>query len=683
LFRHKEEIESLKHKDPEFYQFLQENDQQTLGFGDDDDDNDDYYEEDDIDDNKSVDSEIDDNDENNIQQEQVISDRYHGVKVVHVNKSLLKSITDQAYQNSFSATRKLMAIFRIACSPNNDDEDDDDENDGESSSKRSTYVIDSPESYNYVMTNILNHAHIIFLKLLGMESVTLSMERNQLGNEFTKNSKWKKLNASILSFFKSILLSLSTVALSSNYEVTVYILNSLEPYIKFLAPLPRLTSKVMKTLLSIWSHGPNPNEDITNVRGYAFIRIRQLSRELPGSIVEECFRSLYLTYARECKSFTELTAPSVSFMMECILELYHTDITIAYQQAFVYIRQLALHLRAALLKVATSEFTNQLSSWQYLNCIRLWTKLICALPKMNELGPLTFPLVQIIFGLMSLTPSLYFVPLKFHLISCLHQLAAHTEAFIPTIPKLMDIILNPEFVTKSTPSTALAPQLQYIVRLPTNSIGYAAVRDLIISESITLIQQDADIYRFHVAFPEYIFLTIKKLKSFSKVCKISKWRDLVKTLVNQLEEYSEKVKKQRVSLGKAPIDIKEFEPLLQKGDLNAKERIIKSLKSRGVVTNSGVIIDTTDKNPITVTAKKRGKGYDEKGITMNGTKEKDTQASKQLKRKINDDDNDMIDHMKSTNDSKKKLKKKNDKKMNLNNIDDEIKKFEWSDSDDE
>jgi nucleolar complex protein 2 len=173
---------------------------------------------------------------------------------------------------------------------------------------------------------------------------------------------------------------------------------------------------VLKVFLRLWGYGPSPEDDVTNVRGQAFLRIRQMVLQLPGTLGEECFRGMYLTYARAAKTFSALSASGVVFMAQCVTELYTLDPAQAYQQAFLYIRQLALHLRTAMMK-KSSEATKLVLNWQYLNCLRLWTRVLCAQPKEDELKPLAFPLVQILYGVLAAAPSAVYIPLRFHVIS--------------------------------------------------------------------------------------------------------------------------------------------------------------------------------------------------------------------------------------------------------------------------
>lgn len=65
---------------------------------------------------------------------------------------------------------------------------------------------------------------------------------------------------------------------------------------------------------------------------------------------------MYLTYVKNTKFVSPNTLPEVNFMRQSLAEMFALDNTITYQMAFVYIRQLAIHLRNAItLKKKVSE----------------------------------------------------------------------------------------------------------------------------------------------------------------------------------------------------------------------------------------------------------------------------------------------------------------------------------------
>lgn len=586
---HKDELQSLQDKDPEFFKYLQANDANLLHFGDDDENEDlegELEEDDDDMDFSDEEGEGVEEDDDDDEEEGAIPASGRRAKresgSVEVTEILLNKTVENAQEGSFPALKKLLSIFRAACLPANDKDNDDEDNVDQSAS---TFIIPSPEIYQLVMIAVTENAHIAMYKHLDLEE--LSTENL---SKIEKHPRWKKLQFMVLSYYKSMLHTLNSLAVASKQEqVSVFLITSLEAYLPLLSPMPRLTRAVLKSLLVLWSQGMAPIDGEADVRVHAFLRIRQMALILPGTVREECFRSIYLRYARGCKSVSQTGGSSVVFMAQCVAELFTLDPVQAYQQAFLYIRQLALHLRAALVK-KTSEATRQVTTWQFLNCLRLWTRVICTMPDKDLLGPLIFPLAQIMFGVMAAAPSIYFIPLRFHLITCLHQLAASGRVFIPTASRLAEILEHPDLIAKPTPSTDLAPNIQYLVRLPSDSVLKVAVRDLLVSEVITLLRHDAEIYRYHVGLPEYSYLTIRKLRAFGKKTKINKWRDLCRTLAGQLEDHSSFAKLHRIKLGQSPMQITQFEPLLPSDHPMASIRLLKLLAGRGLEKVNEVIV---------------------------------------------------------------------------------------------
>lgn len=75
-------------------------------------------------------------------------------------------------------------------------------------------------------------------------------------------------------------------------------------------------------------------------------------------------KSIYLTLVRASKSTTAYTLPSINLMKNSSSDVFCLDHTMAYQHAFGYIRQLAIHLRNSMkikTKVCHDLFIDDLS----------------------------------------------------------------------------------------------------------------------------------------------------------------------------------------------------------------------------------------------------------------------------------------------------------------------------------
>lgn len=426
---HKKEIESLKTKDPDFYKFLQENDTQILNFGENEDD-DEGEEDDEVvgdlnENDDDQDFEVMDYDDNENETEEYLEDMEDeeleeeiqpkkkssgnvatgSIEITNemLDESIEKSIDPTC--NTFTSLKKLLGYFRAACAPNSDN-DDNEEEDNDSNITKNKYVVTSPDVYNNIMIKVLENAHIAF-KILFQSSDNDNRNEEYDFHKMEQHNKWKKYQTLITGFFKSISKALTTFQYLTDQNaeqsgpIGVFLISSLSEYIFLLSNLPRLARTILKLLLMIWSQDLAINLDVSKIRENAFLRIFQMAKVLPEIIAEDVFRQVYLVYAKKCRSYNEVNSPSVLFMMECFVQLYSINIGQAYQQGFVYIRQLALHLRSYILKkgsTVNNEHAKVVYSWQYLNCLKLWTKLLCAAPAENQLGALIFPLTQVILG---------------------------------------------------------------------------------------------------------------------------------------------------------------------------------------------------------------------------------------------------------------------------------------------
>lgn len=567
-------MKKLRKQDPEFYEFLQENDADLLDFN-------------------AEDAEEEEFDEDSMQ--------FGSHQKEELTSNVLKQTVERAKKGILKDIKLLQGMLRLACNPTIDSGDGEDEDDQD---HRIPYTISSPEIYEEVMTGAIQVVHIAWVQFLQVKAPFTT----KVVEKLIENKKWKKLQSTVLGFFKTIVSMLQSIGtMDRHHQVAKFLISSLEHYIPFLAPLPRLTRGVAKVLSGILTARINDsaqNEDNTHnfseIRGQVVLRLRQMSVQLPGNAGEESFRLTYLHFARACKNCTEMNAENIAFVARCITELYKSNTAMAYQQAFLYIRQLALHLRAAFIKKGDKAIA-PVRSWQYMHCIRLWTSVICAMPsEQRGLGVLVYPLIQVMQGVMTVIPSPYFAPLRFHLAHCAHQLTAHCEVFIPMSLPLTELLEYQEFFNKPSPSTDAPPKLAFMLSLPPNSWNKKVVKESVLQEIVRLLRIEAELYKCHPGFPEYVFIIQRRLRTFAKKTSVGQYRDLTRVLADQLGAMASATKQDRLQQASIPIETTTFEPLLADGQPAVVERVGKKatkllLQIVSSKKNAAPATGTTDK----------------------------------------------------------------------------------------
>mgnify|MGYP005848946411 CR=1 FL=1 len=552
----KAQMKKLQKQDPEFHEFLQENEEALLQFG--------KEEPERI--NMDVDDEEDEDDEK-------------GGSTVVLTPKVLRNIEHGAFRDhGIKSLKKIVKAYQSAChvaSPSGDENEDENKRSGKS------YHIEDPQIFDQLMVMCLDRCHDEFhLHLLASDDERANalkknnktdkkkgssnsdketnekppskdsqeMNVDEEGGEedsdvkpldpkvLEKSPRWVDVKPILNMFLKA---TLHIISESKEPDLVAIVLKAMSKYLRYMTPFPRIAESSLRILTDLWS-APlgDSSAEYQVVRLNAFLRIRQLALTQPFPFIEDCLKKTYLAYARRAKfggasSISSNTLPTLTFMGNCLVELYSLDYHSSYQHAFVYIRQLALFLRTAMQKKTPEAFQN-VYCWQYIHCLKLWVAVLAGSCKpSNHLGEgadqqqqqllrsLVFPLTEVILGTIRLAPApARHIPLRFHCVRLLQQLAAATETYIPTSSILLEALDMKEFnmkpkkiKTKGGGVTTRGVQLPFVLKLAKEDpLRTTEEQEACITELFKLLNREVDLYRYSAGFPEFSIQLVQRLK---------------------------------------------------------------------------------------------------------------------------------------------------------------------------
>jgi len=613
--RLKEQLAKLSKDDPEFHTYLKENEEDLLEFNMDDDSVDDEYEQDE----DAMEEELkrmradEDDDED---ADEVFARLQKESNNFLLTPARLGQLEQSAFEShSVKGLKRIISAYKTACHLSDASQDD------ESSSNRKKFQITSPVVFDRLMAVALANCHKEFHHHLfgGASKDADSSDDDDEGEgdksvsdeapdenkplhpkTLEKSPHFAALRPLIESFLKSTLHLLDEAGKEA--KLLQFTLQALAKYVPYLTVYPRIVKPLLKTSIKLWSAPLDTSEEYNAVRLQAFLRIRQLAITQPYPFIEDVLKLSYLSYAKRSKfgtaSGVSSVLPTLTFMGNCIVELYSLDYASSYQHTFVYVRQLALHLRSALMK-QTPETRGAVLCWQYVHCLKLWVAVLCAcagnIAMDGKLGggagkddeaammrSLVYPVTEIILGVVRLVPVARFVPLRLHCVRLLQQLAASTETFIPTSSLLMGVLDLKEISMKpqregrggnKSKSAVRGLRLPLILKLPKDgTLRTTEQLDSVLKETFVLLNREVDLYRYSPGVPEFTFAISQRLRKFNKEINNGRWRAYSKGTIELCEKYSAFAMNGRSTLPDAPKDVKRLEALKPTGTPSMRER---------------------------------------------------------------------------------------------------------------
>ncbi|XP_050095025.1 nucleolar complex protein 2 homolog [Anopheles aquasalis] len=376
----------------------------------------------------------------------------------------------------------------------------------------------------------------------------LRLNENRQFKDMKRDKRFTKVRGCLKTYLVDLTNLLENV--SSSHIMTV-LLKHLHQFSSILVCYQHITKPILKRLIGIWG-----TAEEETVRVLAFLCILKITHAQQTRYLSNVLKSMYLVYVKNSKFVSPNTLPNINFMRRSLTEMFLLNFNLSYQHMFLYIRQLAIHLRNAVILQKKDSY-QYIYNWQYVNSLKLWGDVLGAAHSHGgALEQLIYPFVSITIGVIKLIPSAQYFPLRFHCCRILTQLNAKTRIFIPVLPFLVEILKSNSF-NESHKKLSMRPvNLTCLLRFSPANIQENAYKDAVLDQVYELVLEFAANESASVAYPEIVLPSILLLRQYAKTTKQYKYARKIKQLSDKLMENYEFMEQRR---GKMSIPLKDIE----------------------------------------------------------------------------------------------------------------------------
>lgn len=498
---HVQDLARLRERDPEFFRYLQENDRDLLDFG------------------KGEAGEADEADEPGEDAIETVTPQM----LAAWQRALLK-------HNSLRALRRLLLAFRSAV---HGDED-----------RAWAYRVDDSAVFSKLLITTLKYTpavlqhHVPYKRVEGRFRVP------------THSKKWSALQRPVRTYFRSVLHLLATLPTDDMVYVTLTESAKMVPYIHHDR---RMMREYVRVLLEHWTSG----KDSVRLAAFSCLHLVTASA-LDEEMVDYCLKSAYHAFVRSSRVTAPHTLEALNLMKNSGTELFLLHVDAGYQQAFGFIRQLAISLRTCL-RTKTKESYQQVLNWPFVHCLDFWSLALaraCAAEadEPSTLRPLVYPLVQVALGAARLIPLSRYYPLRLHVLRALLRIVRYCGVYVPLAALVLEVFDAPEFQRRGKGATLRPLDLDTTIRAPAAYVRTRVYADQLADEYAFVLLEFLALQARSIALPELVLPLVVQLRRLLKGSPSARLSDAVRPLLDKMAANAQWIETRRRNVEFAPRD---------------------------------------------------------------------------------------------------------------------------------
>lgn len=516
---HKKALKNLEKTDPELFKFLEQNDKKLLKFNvEGEPSEDENSSEDDDDVHQPGELEVASDEDDYDPEDGSVKKKENAITLKVLKEWQVKLQSEEIGVDTIRNVTKAFnsALATIAGDPNMQGE----------------YVVEGSAIFNGVI-----QLCVLYLEKAIRTYLKLSPKANF--KDIQKCKRFSKVKHALRSYLIDLTKLLESVSSSNILNI---VLKHLHRISSVLPAFTSITKPVLKRLVQIWATG----EESTRI--VAFLCILKITRSQQNVFHNQVLKTMYMEYVRNSKFVSPNTLAAINFMRRSLCELFLLDANTAYHHVFLFIRQLAIHLRNAIL-LQKKEHFQQIYNWQYVNSLKLWGDVLSTVSigekKSEKLQALIYPLVSIINGVIKLKSSAHYCPLRFHCVKILIDLQRATKVFIPILPYIIEV-LNSNTFNQQHKKLAMKPlSFTCILRIQKGHLDENSFRDEVVEQAYNLTLETLMNECTSIAFPDLVVPHVVALNHFIKTTKNPNYARKLKPLVEKITEQSKFVDERR------------------------------------------------------------------------------------------------------------------------------------------